>query len=35
MALDKYISKKYTNISTSLIQITEDKLELILEKDIN
>lgn len=34
MALDKYIEKRYINITTSSIEITEDKLELILRKDI-
>ena len=34
MALDKYIEKRYKNITTSLIEITEDKLELILQKDL-
>ena len=34
MALDKYIVKKYKNITTSTIEITEDKLELILRKDV-
>lgn len=35
MALDKkYIKKRYKNVSTSLIEITEDKLELILQKDL-
>lgn len=33
MALDKYIAKRYKNITTSSIEITEDKLELVLLKD--
>ena len=34
MALDKYIDKRYRNITTSTIEITEDKLELVLRKDV-